>query len=107
MYARRSQGANSLDSGRLYLEHLLRSPYVGITHNPGQHIRQSPGYLSEEFCIQSYEPLVRMLGNNGAPYAGDYVRQHLKEDEASNLFERSAERPAVIRSIVGILPVFL
>jgi hypothetical protein len=56
-------------SGRLYLEHLLRSNYVGITYNPGQHIIQSPGYLSDEFCIYSYEPLIRMLEINGAPCA--------------------------------------
>jgi hypothetical protein len=74
---RRSQGANNLEAADCTLNIYYVRNYVGITYNPGQHIIQSPGYLSEEFCIYSYEPLIRMLEINGAPCAGDYVRKHL------------------------------
>jgi hypothetical protein len=98
--ARRTQFGSDIS----YLKHLLSLSYVGISYDQEAHIEQSPGYLSDEWRIFSYEPLIRTLENNGAPFVRDYVRKHLNKNEASKLFEMFAERQDLIRKVIEDLP---
>jgi hypothetical protein len=55
--------------------------------------------------VNSHEHLIGLLACNGAPYAGQYVREYLTKREAQFLFKFYSENNDDLRNVVQKLPI--
>ncbi|CAF1269533.1 unnamed protein product, partial [Didymodactylos carnosus] len=60
--------------------------------------------LNESTNVDGYESLIQLLADNGAPRAGEYVRQHLTKKEALFLYNFYSEDLSKLKELIEQLP---
>ena len=60
--------------------------------------------LDESTDVDGHESLIQLLADNGAPRAGEYVRQHLTKKEALLLYNFFSEDVSELKKLVEQLP---
>lgn len=68
------------------------------------HIVVDDDNSSSKAYIVGYEPLIKMLKQNGAPYCDEYVTKHLPKKQAGDLFLCFSERKDLLIAMVDKLP---
>eukprot|EP01084_Bolivina_argentea_P263225 445426_1 len=77
----------------------------GINHNFDKYIQSNKINNNQVFKIIGHEPLIKMAEQNGAPYAGFYIKKYLKTpQEAGFLFQHFYHHPKLLSCMINSLP---
>eukprot|EP01084_Bolivina_argentea_P260524 439993_1 len=60
--------------------------------------------MNKMYQIIGHEPLIEMAKLNGAPYAGEYIKKHLTDEEAGFIFVHFHKHRNLMRTMIDELP---